>query len=120
MAFELESDSYHSEPTLFTTPSIPMDGRHPDPFQGGIISSGVMSIPPIITGIPSTRPTGPGPSGTLVNAHTTASSLPTSGGPIPATIYTLSFYTLDCSWVFKPVIGTLEFSFITQHSITSS
>ena len=39
-----------------------MAGVHPDPFQGGIVSSGIVSIPPIITGIHSTGTTGPSPS----------------------------------------------------------
>ena len=60
-----------------------MDGVHLDPFQGGIVSSGLMSIPPIITGIPSTSPSGP-----IVTAHIGVGSIPTSGGPIPATVVT--------------------------------
>ena len=87
-ASEIDSDSYQFEPTLFTAPSSPMAGVHPDPFQGGIVSSGITSIPPIIIGIPSPGPIRLSPSGTLVTAHTDTDSLPISGGPIPTTIVT--------------------------------
>ena len=65
-----------------------MDGACPDPFQGGIVSSELTSIPPIIIGIPSTRPIFPGPSGPIVTAHTVVGSLHTSGGFIPAIVFT--------------------------------
>ena len=42
-----------------------MDGAHPNPFQGGTIGSGLVSVPPTILGIPSTVPIGPDPSGTF-------------------------------------------------------
>ena len=63
-----------------------MVGAHPDPFQGGIVSSGITSIQPIIMGVPSSGTICPSPIGSLVTAHTTTGSLPTSGGPIPATL----------------------------------
>ena len=121
MASKSDSDSYHPEPTLFTAPSIPMDGVHLDPFQGGIVSSGLMSIPPIITGIPSTSPSGP-----IVTAHIGVGSIPTSGGPIPATVVTTippfipgcsgpsgfeySCHTSDFSYYRKSTSSTLSYA----------
>ena len=49
-----------------------------------MVNSGFVIAPAVIPGIPSIVPIGPGPSGPLTTAHTTASPLPTSGGPTPA------------------------------------
>ena len=63
-----------------------MDGANPDPFQGGTVGSGLVFIPPIIMGIPSTEMIETGPHGPFFTAHTAAVLLPTSGGPTPSTI----------------------------------
>ena len=88
MTSESNSNSYQSKTTLFIDPSSPMVGADPDPFQGGIIINGIMLIPPIIISVPSNRLIGPSPSGSLLTAHCADGSLPTSGGPIPATMVT--------------------------------
>ena len=63
-----------------------MAGAHPHPFQGGMVGSGMVFVPPIITSTPSTRLTGPGHSGPFSTTHTVVGPLPTSGGPTLATM----------------------------------
>ena len=52
-----------------------MDGAHLDTFQGGFLSSGLTSIQPTITCIPSYGPIGPGPSGPVITTHSVVGSL---------------------------------------------
>ena len=63
-----------------------MAGVHTDPFYEGIVGGGVVSFPLINAGIPSIGPIGPCYSGPIATAHTTAGTLPTSGGPTLATV----------------------------------
>ena len=60
---------------------------HIDPFQGGMVGSGMVSIPPIIMGIPSIGPIGLGLSGPFPTAHTTASPLLSIGGSTLAPMF---------------------------------
>ena len=82
----LDSDSYQSEPTLFTIQSIPMSSAPHNPFQGGMVDSGIMTTPLVISGIPFVVPIGLGLSGPLSTTHTAASTLPTRGVPSATTM----------------------------------
>ena len=58
-----------------------MDGAPPNPFQGGIVGSGLVNTPLVIPDITYVGPTALGPSGPLANVTTIVGQLPTSGGP---------------------------------------
>ena len=54
-----------------------MDGVHHDPFHGGIVGRGPMSLLPIVTGIPAC--------GLSTTVHAIVGMLSTNSGPAPAT-----------------------------------
>ena len=92
-----DSNSYHSKPTLFTSPSIPIGVAPPNTCSAHHF------------GYPFFEPIGPGPSGPLATAHTIVGPLPTSGGPTLATMVPTILTFMDGElallqrfWLFLP------------------
>ena len=78
MTSESDSDSYQSDPTLFTDLSKPVARIHPGPFHGGIIGGGPTYFPSIIIGIPTS---GPNTTSHIVVGMMSTSSVPTLATP---------------------------------------